>query len=117
MPLNGVTYTNLTADGVATPEQQIVWTVSEYAPIHLTFPNNVTSFTDVSCTLCISVRGDYEDGIGVSIARPSGGLLVDTFIQYTTAATYYYLYFVTSASDTTLTISLNAADVAASTRK
>jgi hypothetical protein len=61
--------------------------------------------------MCISVRGDYDDGIEVSITRQSGFPLVSTFIQYTTTDAYYYVYFNSSVFDTPLTLSLNAVDI------
>jgi hypothetical protein len=58
------------------------------------------------------MRGDVEDGIGVTVTRPSGGLLADTYINYTTTAAYYYVSFYTDVFDQPLTIKLNAHDVA-----
>ena len=78
--------------------------MSETAPIALTFPNTITSTSDVPCTMCISMRGGVEDGIGVTVTRPSGGLLADTYSNYTTTAAYFYVSFNTNVFDQPLAI-------------
>jgi hypothetical protein len=91
------------------PEQEMVWTVDN-APMRLTIPNT-TAASGSNVILQVAMRGDVADGIGVEIARPSGGLLLDSYINYTTTLARYSLYFTAQASDGPLTLTLTAHDL------